>query len=127
MSMVTTCPVPNGYPVAGDLDARGKAPGRMAGGMKKYLNPWALEVVKRHPEVSICDQWQFVKDSEGGLYKDWWAGKNAHFNRAPADALGEFLGEHVAKVMGVSLDGELKTSNAEPSLTLPASKPLNKP
>jgi acyl-CoA thioesterase-1 len=96
---VTTCPVPNGCPEAGDLDASGKAPGRTSGVMSKYLNPWALEVVKRHPEISICDQWQFVKDNEGGLYTDWWAGKNVHFSRAPADALGQFLGKHVEKVM----------------------------
>ncbi len=37
---VTTCPVANGYPVAGDLDAGGKSPGRTAGVMKKYRNPW---------------------------------------------------------------------------------------
>ena len=59
---VTTCPVPNGYPAAGDLDTNGKAPGRTAGVMEKYLNPWALEVIKRHPKISICDQWQYCQD-----------------------------------------------------------------
>ena len=96
---VTTCPVPHGYPVAGDLDNHGNAPGRTAGVMKRYLNPWALEVLRRHPDISICDQWQFVKDNERDLYQDWWAGKNVHFSREPADALGKFLGQHVAKVM----------------------------
>jgi len=96
---VPTCPVPNGFDKAGALDANGKAPGRTAGVMQKYLNPWALEVMKKHPEISICDQWQFVKDNAGGLYTDWWAGKNVHFSREPADALGKFLGQHVAKVM----------------------------
>ncbi len=95
---VTTCPVPNGYDPAGSLNANGKAPGRTAGVMRKYLNPWALEVVKRHPEISICDQWQFVKDNPGGLYTNWWTGKNVHFNGKPADALGKFLGEHVEKL-----------------------------
>jgi hypothetical protein len=66
--------------------------------MKKYLNPWALEVIKRHPEISICDQWQFVKDNEGGLYNDWWAGKNVHFGGKQAESLGEFLARHVEKV-----------------------------
>ncbi len=95
---VTTCPVPNGCPAAGDLDASGKAPGRTAGVMSKYLNPWALEVMRRHPEITICDQWQYCKDNETKLYKDWWTGKNVHFSRAPADALGQFLGKHVEKV-----------------------------
>ena len=95
---VTTCPVPNGYDPAGPIEANGKAPGRTAGVMKKYLNPWALEVVKRHPQISICDQWQYCKDSENTLYKDWWAGKNVHFKGEPADKLGHFLAQQVLKV-----------------------------
>ena len=67
--------------------------------MQKYLNPWAAEVMARHPDITICDQWQFVKNNAGGLYTDWWAGKNVHFKGAPADALGQFVGEHVEKVM----------------------------
>ena len=71
--------------------------------MKKYLNPWAREVVDRHREISICDQWQFVKDNQTRLYKDWWSGNNVHFRGESADALGRFLGVHVAKIMGVDL------------------------
>jgi acyl-CoA thioesterase-1 len=96
---VTTCPVPNGYDSAGPLDDRGKAPGRLAGVMEKYLNPWAAEVMARHPEITVCDQWQFVKDNEGGLYTDWWGGKNVHFGGEPADALGRFLADHVINKM----------------------------
>lgn len=96
---VTTCPVPNGYDAAGPLDDRGKAPGRLAGVMEKYLNPWAAEVMARHPEITICDQWQFVKDNRGGLYNDWWAGENVHFSGEAADALGRFLAEHVIRKM----------------------------
>jgi len=96
---VTTCPVPKGYAKAGALDANGKAPGRTAGVMKKYLNPWAMEVIKRHPEITGCDQWQFVKNHEAELYKDWWTAKNVHFKGTPADALGKLLGKHVDHVM----------------------------
>ena len=67
---VTTCPVPHGLGEAGALAADGRAPGRKTGVMMKYLNPWALEVMKRHPEISICDQWQFVKDGEAGPYRN---------------------------------------------------------
>ena len=95
---VTTCPVPNGYPPAGDLSKEGRAPGRAAGVMRNHLNPWALEVMKKHPEISICDQWQFVKDNGDGLYKDFWVGKNVHFSGKPADQLGEFLGMQVLEV-----------------------------
>jgi len=96
---VTTCPVPKGYDPAGALTADGKASGRKAGVMKTYLNPWALEVMRRHPEISICDQWQYCQDHENDLYCDWWMGKNVHFTGEAADALGRYLAEHVQKVM----------------------------
>jgi len=96
---VTTCPVPKGFLPAGNLAQDGKAPKRTSGVMEKYLNPWALEVMKRHPEISICDQWQYCKDHEAGLYKDWWLGKNVHFKDEPADKLGHFLAEHILKLM----------------------------
>ena len=76
---VTTCPVPGGFPPAGKLTDRGNAPRRTAGVMRKYLNPWALEVIARHPEITVCDQWRFVKDGEDDLFKSWWKGKNVHF------------------------------------------------
>jgi len=100
---VTTCPVPNGYKPAGGLVDKGSkgncAPGRTSGVMKKYLNPWAMEVIKRHPEISICDQWACVKDNAATIYKEFWSGKNVHFKGLGADKLGEFLAAHVEKVM----------------------------
>lgn len=95
---VTTCPVPNGYEAAESLNADGRAPGRLAGVMQKYLNPWAAEVMARHPEIHVCDQWGFVKDNEGGTYTEWWKGRDVHFGGPRADALGAFLAEHVRAV-----------------------------
>jgi len=95
---VTTCPVPRGFPPAGELTSDSKAPRRTAGVMEKYLNPWALEVIKRHPQISICDQWQYCQDNEKDSYQQWWAGKNVHFSGPAADALGQLLAEHVLKV-----------------------------
>ena len=95
---VTTCPVPRGFPPSGGLTSDGKAKYRTSGVMEKYLNPWALEVMKRHLEISICDQWQYVKDHEDGIFQEWWAGKNVHFGGEPGDALGRFLAEHVGNV-----------------------------
>lgn len=88
---VTTCPVPHGYEKVGSLKKDGSAPGRQSGVMEKFLNPWALEVMKRHPGITICDQWRFVKEGGEGLYRDWWAGKNVHFKGEAADALGKLL------------------------------------
>lgn len=98
---VTTCPVPNAFPPAGELSAVGKAPRRTAGVMKKYLNPWAMQVIKRHPKITVCDQWQFVKDHRGDLYQKWWTGQNVHFGGKPADALGQLLADHVLNVTQV--------------------------
>lgn len=95
---VTTCPVPNAFPPAGKLSAPGKAPRRTSGVMKKYLNPWALQVIKRHPKITVCDQWKFVKDHGDDLYQKWWTGKNVHFGGKPADALGQLLADHVLNV-----------------------------
>ena len=80
---ITTAPVPEGYPPAGGLIDRGAkgmcAPGRAHGVMEKYINPWALEVIHRYPEIVICDHWKIVKDGEEDIYQDWWQGKNVHF------------------------------------------------
>jgi hypothetical protein len=106
---VTTCPVPTGMPPAGDLDENGRAPRRTSGVMRKYLNPWALEVMRRHPEISVCDQWQFVADDEEGLFKDWWPGDNVHFGADTGAALGQFLARHIVKVMHVSVDASISS------------------
>lgn len=73
--------------------------GRISAFKKGHITP-AAEVVKRHPEITTCDQWQFVKDRENDIYKEWWAGKNVHFKGEPAAALGKLLAKHVLKVLG---------------------------
>lgn len=102
---VTSCPVPNGYPAAGEL-VGGRAPGRTAGVMEKYLNPWAMEVIGRYPEIAVSDLWQFVKNHEGGMFCRWWRGRNVHFKGRQAAALGEELAGHVARVYGSPRNGE---------------------
>jgi lysophospholipase L1-like esterase len=94
---VTTCPVPDGVDPAGESIGE-KAPGRKAGVMERYLNPWAYEVMKLHPEIAICDQWQHVKDNNGGSYTQWWKGKNVHFSGQAAIELGRLLAEQVVNV-----------------------------
>lgn len=95
---VTTCPVPHGYPPTGGLTKEGRAPRQTSGVMEKYLNPWALEVIRRHPGISICDQWRYVKENEETLFKTFWARRNVHFSRKEGDKLGHFLAEHVHRV-----------------------------
>ncbi len=74
--------------------------------MEHYLNPWALEVMVRHPEISICDQWQFVKDDPDGLFGDWWESKDVHFRGSQGEALGQYLGQHVATFLQVDLHAD---------------------
>jgi hypothetical protein len=95
---VTTCPVPDGFPPAGELTSQGKAPRRTSGVMRKYLNPWAMEVIRRHPKITVCDQWTFVRDQKDDLYSKWWAGKNVHFRGEEAAAFGRLLADHVRRV-----------------------------
>jgi len=96
---VTTCPVPEGNDIAGEPAEKGKAPGRKAGVMQKYLNPWAVEVIAKHPGITICDQWQFVREDTTSLYKEWWTGKDVHFRGDAAAALGKLLGAHVEQLI----------------------------
>lgn len=99
---VTTCPVPLGFSPAGELTPEGRAQRQTSGVSKKYLNSWALEVIGRHPEISVCDLWQFVVDDQDGVYKEWWAGKDIHFGREAADAQGRYLAAHVERVMATT-------------------------
>ena len=93
---VTTCPVPDGFEKTDGLDSLGKAPGRKAGVMRQYINPWAMEVISKHPEITVCDQWQFVEDGRGDAFKEWWQGQNVHFHHQhEGKLLGEFLGKHI--------------------------------
>jgi len=101
---VTTCPVPNGCGKAGDLGATGKAPGRKAGVMQTYLNPWALEVMKRHPAITVCDQWQLVRTNPDGHFTEWWNGNNVHFGSEASASLGRLLSQHVLEALGNSAD-----------------------
>ena len=68
---VTTTPIPQGYAEAGEIGEDGKATGRVQQTMKRYINPWALEVMKRHPEISICDQHSMIVNE--AFYGIWMA------------------------------------------------------
>jgi hypothetical protein len=63
---VTTTPIPGGYGELSDKPVRmiksrsgveeTWVPGKHKGVMKDYINPWAMEVIKQYPQISICDQ-----------------------------------------------------------------------
>ncbi|MFT5129382.1 MAG: hypothetical protein ACI8W8_003004 [Rhodothermales bacterium] len=70
---VTTTPIPLGYPAAPEpnahKDGANKGPGRASGTMEKYINPWALEVMTRHPDIAICDQHSLIEAET--FYEPW--------------------------------------------------------
>ncbi len=72
---VTTTPIPGAYPGPAEIGDDGRASGRSQKTMEKFINPWALEVMARHPEISICDQHSLIKSEK--FYASWM--KNAGF------------------------------------------------
>jgi hypothetical protein len=117
---VTTCPVPGGYPAApAPVDTKGesKAPGRMHQVMKRYINPWALEVMAGHPDIAVCDQHALITSES--FYKTWYqkAGNaegrgseygDLHVPGLLAEPIGRQLGRLVLDVLG--REGEALTS-----------------
>ena len=61
---VTTTPIPGGYPAPGEPGPEDKAPGRTQKTMERFINPWALEVMGRHPEIEICDQHTLISQEK---------------------------------------------------------------
>lgn len=74
---VTTTPIPGGYPRPGKLEPDNKATGRVQKTMERFINPWALEVMSRHPEIEICDQHALISNEK--FYSTWL--KKAGFHK----------------------------------------------
>ena len=72
---VTTTPIPGGYPEPADMGDDGRASGRSQKTMERFVNPWALEVMARHPGIAICDQHSLIKSER--FYTTWM--ENAGF------------------------------------------------
>jgi hypothetical protein len=110
---VTTCPIPQGYPTAPAPSAHKagahKGPGRASGTMEMYMNPWALEVMARHPDIAICDQHSLIESET--FYKKWFtnagskAGKgneygDLHIPGLLSEPVGRQLARMVLDVLG---------------------------
>ena len=102
---VTTTPIPRGYPEPGELDAEGRASGRVQETMKRFINPWALEVMARHPEIRICHQHDLI--SEETFYRNWMdkAGTDEPGEKNPVGDLhiGGLLAEPVGRQLARSV------------------------
>ena len=96
---VTTTPIPGGYPDPGEMGPDEKATGRVQKTMERFINPWALEVMSRHPEIEICDQHTLI--SREKFYASWLAKAGFHKkgeNNPFGDLhIGGLLGEPVGR------------------------------
>jgi len=67
--------------------------------MKNFLNPWALEVMKGHPEIAICDQHALISNEE--FYATWLAKAGTKDGKASKEYgdvhIGGLLGEPVGR------------------------------
>lgn len=107
---VTTTPIPRGYPEPGTMGEDGRATGRVQETMERFINPWALEVMARHPGITICDQHALITNE--AFYANWMekAGtkdpreKNPlgdlHIGGLLAEPVGRQLGRAVLDVLG---------------------------
>jgi len=98
---VTTTPIPGGYPEAGELGEGEKAPGRVQETMKRYINPWALEVMARHPEIAICDQHSLIINEK--FYGTWLA-KAGTKSRGESNPYGDL---HIGGLLGEPVGRQL--------------------
>ena len=96
---VTTTPIPGGYPDPGEIGPDEKATGRVQKTMERFINPWALEVMSRHPEIEICDQHALISNEK--FYSTWL--KKAGFHKKKKNHpfgdlhIGGLLGEPVGR------------------------------
>ncbi|MFT5304113.1 MAG: hypothetical protein ACI814_004938 [Mariniblastus sp.] len=97
---VTTCPVPLGIN-GGKAAVDPMMPGRTPSAMRDSYNPWAAEVVAQFPEITVCDQWQFVYEGRMSVYQAWWKSDDIHFAGAPAYGLGRLVAQHVMDRLGL--------------------------
>lgn len=107
---VTTTPIPRGYPEPQDLRSDGTAPGRVQKTISRFINPWALEVMARYPEIGICDQHALLASEP--FYATWMDAAGAadrdkknsygdlHIGGILAEPAGRLLARRVLDILG---------------------------
>jgi hypothetical protein len=98
---VTTTPIPRGYAGPGELNDQGQAPGRVQETMQRFINPWALEVMARHPEIDICDQHRLIMNEP--FYTTWLA----HAGLPDGGSSKEYGDLHIGGLLGEPVGRQL--------------------
>ena len=136
---VTTTPIPGGYPGPEDLQRDGRAPGRVQQTMSRFINPWALEVIARYPEIGICDQhallthepfyatWMEAAGTVGKSKKNIYG--DLHIGGILAEPAGRILARRVLDILGqeepLLMASPLTVGQLDPDRQRPATKGLD--
>lgn len=136
---VTTTPIPGGYPEPAEIGDDGRASGRAQKTMEKFINPWALEVMARHPEIKICDQHSLIKSEK--FYATWMAKAgfidkairndygDLHIGGLLAEPAGRQLARRVLDVLGRNEEAlsphGLTENDLNPDRQRPATKAMD--
>ena len=98
---VTTTPIPGGYPEPGELGPDEKATGRVQKTMERFINPWALEVIRRHPKIEICDQHALILNEQ---FYSVWLNKAGFIERGENNPFGDL---HIGGLLGEPVGRQL--------------------
>jgi hypothetical protein len=136
---VTTTPIPYGYPEPAGLQSDGRAPGRVQQTMARFINPWAMEVMARHPEIGICDQHALLTSEP--FYATWLGAagtadrsrKNEygdlHIGGILAEPAGRILARRVLDILGQEetalATSSLSDRELDPDRQRPATKGMD--
>jgi len=139
LAFVTTTPIPRGYPGPGDLQSDGRAPGRVQQTMSRFINPWALEVMARYPQIGICDQHALLTSEP--FYATWMeaAGRadksksnsygDLHIGGILSEPAGRLLARRVLDILDQKetplADSPLTVGQLDPDRQRPATKGLD--
>lgn len=136
---VTTTPIPRGYPGPENLRSDGRAPGRVQQTMSRFINPWALEVMARYPDIGICDQHALLTSEP--FYATWlqsagFVDKNKknsfgdlHIGGILAEPAGRLLARRVLDILGQGettlAESRLKIDKFDPARQRPATRGID--
>ena len=98
---VTTTPIPGGYPEPGEWGPDDQATGRTQKTMERFINPWALEVMGRHPEIEICDQHALISNEK---FYSVWLEKAGFIKKGEKNPFGDL---HIGGLLGEPVGRQL--------------------
>jgi hypothetical protein len=69
--------------------------------MERFINPWALEVVSRHPDIEICDQHALISNEK---FYSVWLEKAGFIKKGEKNPFGDL---HIGGLLGEPVGRQL--------------------